>query len=221
MSTVTEPAYRKRIGYQAGLLGGFATLAAALLILGNNSTHQAIADRQAEDLLESLSQVIPDSLHDNNLLDNAILIEDTQGQPLTVYRAMKAQHLTALAYSVIGQGYAGEIKLLIGLKPDGSLIGVRVLAHAETPGLGDRIEIEKDRWITSFNGRSLDNTTAGAWRVKKDGGEFDQFSGATITPRAVVRTVHEALQFYAKHREELAVMSEDQQPEETDSEVTQ
>ena len=212
MSTVAEPAYRKRIGYQAGLLGGFATLAAALLILGNNSTHQAIDERQAEDLLDSLSQVIPDSLHDNNLLENAILIEDAQGQPLTVYRAMKAQHVTGLAYAAIGQGYAGEIKLLIGLKPDGSLIGVRVLAHAETPGLGDMIEIEKDRWIITFDGLSLSNTAASAWQVKKDGGDFDQFSGATITPRAVVRAVHEALQFFAEHRDELAVLSEDQQP---------
>ena len=99
MSTVAEPMYRKRIGYQAGLLGGFATLAAALLILGNNSTYEAIAERQAEDLLESLSQVIPGSLHDNNLLDNAILIDDATGQPLTVYRALKEQQLTGLAYA--------------------------------------------------------------------------------------------------------------------------
>ena len=220
MNTVAEPTYRKRIGYQAGLLGGFATLAAALLILGNNSTYEAIAERQAEDLLESLSQVIPDNLHDNNLLNNAILIEDAAGQPLTVYRAMKAQQLTGLAYTATGQGYAGDIKLLIGIHPDGSLIGVRVLAHAETPGLGDKIEIEKDRWITAFDGRSLRNTPAGAWQVKKDGGEFDQFSGATITPRAVVRAVHEALQFYAEYRNELAVMYEEQAPETPDSEVT-
>jgi len=219
MSTVTEPAYRKRIGYQAGLLGGFATLAAALLILGNNSTHEAIAERQAEDLLESLSQVIPDTLHDNNLLDNAILIEDAAGHPLTVYRATKDQQLTGLAYAATGQGYAGDIKLLIGIRPDGSLIGVRVLSHAETPGLGDKIEIEKDSWITSFNGRSLRNTPATAWQVRKDGGEFDQFSGATITPRAVVRAVHESLEFFSKHRNELAVMHEDQPPEHTNSEM--
>jgi electron transport complex protein RnfG len=220
MSTVAEPTYRKRIGYQAGLLGGFATLAAALLILGNNSTYEAIAERQAEDLLESLSQVIPDSLHDNNLLDNAILIDDATGQPLTVYRALKEQQLTGLAFAATGQGYACDIKLLIGIRPDGSLIGVRVLAHAETPGLGDKIEIEKDSWITAFNGRSLQNTPAKAWQVRKDGGDFDAFSGATITPRAVVRAVHQALQFFAEHRNELAVMSEVPEQDASNSEVT-
>ena len=208
MSTVAEPAYRKRIGYQAGLLGGFATLAAALLIVGNSSTHEAIAARQAEDLLESLSQVLPDELHDNNLLDNAILVERSNGQPLTIYRALKDQQLTGLAYRMGVQGYAGEIKLLLGIKPDGELIGVRVLAHAETPGLGDNIEIEKDSWILTFKGRSLSNTPTSAWGVKKDGGEFDSFSGATITPRAVVRGVHEGLQFYAAHQDELSIMSE-------------
>lgn len=221
MSTVAEPTYRKRIGYQAGLLGGFATLAAALLIIGNNSTVEPIAERQAEDLLQSLSQVIPARLHDNNLLDNAILIEDDTGQPLTIYRAMKNQQITGLAYSVTAQGYAGDIKLLLGLEPDGSLIGVRVLAHAETPGLGDKIEIEKDSWITSFNGRSLSNTAARAWQVKKDDGDFDQFSGATITPRAIVRAVHAGLQFYAGHREELVVITEEKQAKTQDSEISQ
>ncbi len=213
MTTVAEPSYRKRIGYQAGLLGGFATLAATLLILGNNSTHEAIAERRAEDLLESLSQVLPDSLHDNNLLANAILIEDNYGNPLTVYRAIKNQRISGFAYRVTGQGYAGDIQLILGVKPDGELIGVRVLAHSETPGLGDKIEIEKDNWIARFKGRSLENTSASEWRVKKDGGRFDQFSGATITPRAVIRAVHEGLEFFEAHRDELAVMA--------DNEVTQ
>lgn len=209
MTVVAEPTYRKRVGYQAILLGGFATLAAALLIIGNNSTHEAIADRQAEDLLESLSQVLPDSLHDNNLLDNAIIVDDPNGQPLTIYRAMKAQHITGFAWRVTGQGYAGDISLILGIHPDGELIGVRVLSHAETPGLGDRIEEKKDNWILGFNGHSLQNTTDTQWHVKKDGGQFDQFSGATITPRGVVKAVHDGLIFFNEHRDELAVMRQD------------
>jgi len=207
-STATEPGYRKGIGYQAILLGGFSALAAALLILGNSLTHEAIAERQAEDLLDSLSQVLPDSIHDNNLLDNAILVDDAGGNPLTIYRAMKDQQFTGFAYRVTGQGYGGKIELIMGINPQGELIGVRVLAHSETPGLGDKIEIEKDNWITGFSGRSLKNTPETAWRVKKDGGEIDQFSGATITPRAVIKAVHEGLVFFQEHRNELAVMTD-------------
>lgn len=208
MSTVAEPAYRKRIGYQAGLLGGFSTLAAALLILGYNSTHEPIEKRQAEDLLESLSQVLPDSLHDNNLLDNATIIPDRNGQPLTIYRAMREHRITGFAYRASAQGYAGNIDLMIGIDPHGELMGVRVLAHAETPGLGDKIEIAKNKWILDFNGRSLNNTSETEWHVKKDGGRFDQFSGATITPRGVVAAVHEGLKFFKAHQDELAVMTE-------------
>jgi len=208
MSTVAEPTYRKRVGYQSSLLGGFSTLAAALLMLGYNSTYEPIAQRQADDLLASLSQVLPDSLHDNNLLDNAIVIDDRGGKPLTIYRAMKDQHITGFAYRATAQGYAGEIALMLGVRPDGELLGVRVLAHAETPGLGDKIEKEKSNWILGFNGRSLSNTSESEWHVKKDGGRFDQFSGATITPRGVVKAIHDGLIFFKQHREELAVMTE-------------
>ena len=216
MSTIAEPSYRKRVGYQAGLLGGFATLAAALLILGNNSTHEAIAEREAEDLLESLSQVLPDALHDNGLLDDAILFEDDNGNPLTIYRAMKEQRLTGFAYRATAQGYAGEIQLLLGVKPGGELIGVRVLSHSETPGLGDKIEVRKDDWILDFTGRSLTNTADTEWAVKKDGGHFDQFSGATITPRAIVRAVHKSLTFFDANRNELAVLrNKEEAPDQT------
>jgi len=212
VTTTAEPTYRKRIGYQAGLLGGFATLAAALLILGDDSTHRAIADRRAEDLRESLAQVLPDSMHDNNLLDNAIVIEQRNAAPLTIYRAMKAQHITGFAWRVSGQGYGGAINLVLGVDPSGKLIGVRALSHTETPGLGDKIEVKKSPWILGFNGLSLHNTPDPDWRVKKDGGRFDQFSGATITPRGVVKAVHQGLAFFKAHRDELSVMARDTPP---------
>jgi len=121
---------------------------------------------------------------------------------------MKDQHITGFAYRATAQGYAGEIALMLGVRPDGELLGVRVLAHAETPGLGDKIEKEKSTWILGFNGRSLSNTSESEWHVKKDGGRFDQFSGATITPRGVVKAIHDGLIFFKQHREELAVMTE-------------
>lgn len=208
MTTVATPTYRKRIGYQAALLGGFATLAAALLIVGNDSTHEAITERHAEDLLASLSQVIPAQLHDNDLLANAVSVEGGDGRPLIIYRAMKDQHITGFAWRTTAQGYAGAIDVLLGVDAAGELLGVRVLAHAETPGLGDKIEVQKSPWILDFGGLSLDNTPEADWRVKKDGGRFDQFSGATITPRAVVKAVHEGLRYFREHRDELAVMNE-------------
>lgn len=201
---VLEPSYRKRIGYQAMLLGGMATLCSTALVLGDHRTHAAIAERFAEDLQANLSQVIPAELHDNNLLDDTLqLPAASNGQAHTVYRALENGEVSAVAFEVVGQGYAGDITCLMAVGRDGQLLGVRVVAHAETPGLGDKIELAKNDWILSFNGHSLENTTAAQWHVKKDGGVFDQFSGATITPRAVVEAVHDGLQFFDSHRSTL------------------
>ncbi|MDD1651077.1 MAG: RnfABCDGE type electron transport complex subunit G, partial [Methylococcaceae bacterium] len=96
----------------------------------------------------------------------------------------------------------GPITLMMGIDKSGTVLGVRVVAHAETPGLGDKIEREKSPWVLAFDQRSLTNTPPERWRVKKDGGDFDQFAGATITPRAVVRGVEAGLQLFRKHRSE-------------------
>jgi H+/Na+-translocating ferredoxin:NAD+ oxidoreductase subunit G len=208
MNTVSEPGYRKRLGYQAGLLGGFALLSAALLIIGNLSTHAAIEERLDEDLRSSLERVIPSTLYTNNLLDGPLLVADAQGRPVQIYRGIKAHQVTAVAFRIFGNGYAGEIELILGLDSDGRILGVRVLSHAETPGLGDKIEERKSDWILGFNGRPLENTTSAQWRVKKDGGEFDQFTGATITPRGVVKAIHQGLDFYRQHRGELLALSQ-------------
>jgi electron transport complex protein RnfG len=101
------------------------------------------------------------------------------------------------------QGYSGTIRLLVGIDATGAVTGVRVLAHAETPGLGDKVDVRVSDWILGFNGRSLQNPDTSGWRVRKDGGDFDQFVGATITPRAVVGAVHDALQFFAANRDAL------------------
>ena len=202
MSNQSRPAYQNRIIYHTGLLGGFATLAAALLVLGNITTLAPIAERQAEDMRASLSQVIQPGIHDNNLLDNQITLQHDD-QKIDVYRAVKDGKVTGVAYRVYGYGYAGEIVLMMGIDSNGKILGVRVLSHAETPGLGDKIEAAKDDWIFSFNSLSLSNTPAAMWAVKKDGGRFDQFSGATITPRAVVKAVKSGLDLFHAHKEEL------------------
>jgi electron transport complex protein RnfG len=208
MATETEPAYRKRLGYQAGLLGGFALLCTALLLVGNIATHAVIDRRLEEDLQSSLARVIPAQLHDNNLLEGSLAVADRQGTPVRVYRGTRNGQVSALAFRITGQGYSGEIDLILGLDSDGRILGVRVLSHSETPGLGDRIEDTKSDWILGFNGLSLENTPAEQWHVKKDGGRIDQFSGATITPRAVVKAIHEGLEFFQRHRGELLAMSQ-------------
>ena len=204
MNTVASPQYRQRVGYQAGLLGGFALVAAALLVMGDIATRDAIAEREAEDLLASLAQVIPPALHDNDLLaDTLVLANDTADGALTVYRARQGFDVTAVAFSVTGKGYAGPIEILLGIDPAGRVLGARVLSHTETPGLGDKIEIARNDWITSFDGRSLGDPPAAEWAVKRDDGIFDQFSGATVTPRAVVQAIRGGLETFASYRDTL------------------
>ncbi|MCG7986323.1 MAG: electron transport complex subunit RsxG [Candidatus Thiodiazotropha weberae] len=215
MSTPKEPQYRKRVGYQAVLLGGFSTLATALLVAGNIATKDDIKARQKEDLLRSLNQVVPTEYYDSDLLDQPLSIADKRGDNLTVYRGLQGMQVNALAWEVVGKGYAGDIRLIMGVNAEGEVLGVRVLSHAETPGLGDKIEVAKDDWILGFNNHSLVNTSNQQWRVKKDGGEFDQFSGATITPRAIVIAVHDGLIFFQQHTDELLrppVINSDDEP---------
>jgi electron transport complex protein RnfG len=202
MTTVANPTYRERVGYQAGLLGGFAMVAAALLVMGDIATHAAIEQRQAEDLLASLSQVLPADLHDNDLLADSLTLVTDAGE-VTVYRALQGLAVSGVAFETLGQGYAGPIRVLLGIDANGRVLGARVLAHTETPGLGDKIEVARDDWILSFDGKSLGEPPAARWAVQKDGGVFDQFSGATITPRAVVSAVKDGLALFAAHRDTL------------------
>ena len=185
------------------ILGVFCLGFALVLAITDRLTEKDIIARALEDRLNSLSQVIPENIHDNNLVTDAIVMKDAQGNEITVYRATKAGNVTGLAYEIFGSGYAGRIKLMLGIDAEGKVLGVRVLAHKETPGLGDKIEVAKSKWILDFDGKSLSSPPADKWAVKKDGGVFDQFAGATITPRAVMKAVKGGLDFFAAHREEI------------------
>ena len=197
---------RQRLDYQTYLLAAAGLVASLLLGFADLATQGSIERRQAEDLLATLEQVLPSDLHDNDLLQDVKTVSDTQngtgGTP--VYLARKGGKVTAVAFKWIATGgYSGPVSLVVGVYRDGAILGVRVIAHAETPGLGDKIDKSKSDWILSFDGRSLENTAAGRWRVKKDGGDFDQFAGATITPRAVVHGVQAGMEFFQRHRAEL------------------
>jgi len=199
---------RPQLKFQTGVLAGFALLAAILLGFADLATRGVIQQRLQEDLQASLEQVVPAELHDNNLLQNSVLIASADAnigaEQTEVYLAKKHGEITAACFKFVApDGYAGPISLVMGIDRNGEILGVRVIAHVETPGLGDKIEISKSKWVLSFNGKSLHNLTVEQWAVKKDGGSFDQFSGATITPRKVVQAIRRGLEFYQTHQAEL------------------
>ena len=190
------------------LLAVFAVVGTGLVAYTFDNTREQIAANQREALLRSLHAIIPPERHDNDLFADTIQVTDRQllgsRDPVTVYRARKNGRPVAAALTATAPaGYGGAIELLVAIRYDGTVAGVRVIDHRETPGLGDGIEIEKSDWISGFDGRSLEDPPAARWRVKKDGGEFDQFTGATIPPRAVVTAVRNALIYFRTHRREL------------------
>lgn len=189
--------------YPAILLGLLSLLAAGLLGGGNLSTREEIKRRLEEDLRISIAQVVPEDLHDNNLIQSSFVMNGPGGLPTVIYQGMRNGKITAVAYSVISYGYSGKIDTIMAVDPEGKILGVRVLSHTETPGLGDKIEASKSDWVLGFSGLSLDAPPAEQWAVKKDGGHFDQFSGATITPRAVVKAVKSGLDFFQKNKDKL------------------
>ena len=190
---------REKIAYQPILLGVFALLASGALAWASSATGDAIAAAEAKDLRDSLAEVLPAGLADNDFLKDTLAI-DKAGHPVTIYRARNAGAVKAAVFQVAERGYAGEISILMAVDAEGHTLGVRVLKHAETPGLGDKIEVAKDNWILGFTGKSLTDPSPENWKVQRDGGVFDQFSGATITPRAVVKTIYRGLNFFERHR---------------------
>ncbi len=212
MAVFMEPAHleqlRPQLSYQAGVLAVFALLASILLGFADLATRSVIQMRLAEDLKASLEAVVPADLYDNDLLGDTLVLPSAGanlGQAETVfYLAKKQGEVNAVCFKFIApDGYAGPISLVMGVDKQGEILGVRVMAHVETPGLGDKIEISKSKWVLSFNGKSLDNLSVAEWAVKKDGGVFDQFAGATITPRKVVQAIKRGLDLYRSHQARL------------------
>jgi H+/Na+-translocating ferredoxin:NAD+ oxidoreductase subunit G len=159
----------------------------------------ALEQRRAEE--KALLEIVPRDRHDNSMLDDTIPVgPESTGLDLKearrIYLARQGEDIVAAILPVRApDGYSGEISLIVGVNVDGSIAGVRALNHKETPGLGDKVDIKKSDWVLGFNGRSLDNPQPARWAVKKDKGVFDQFTGATITPRAVVAATLRALQY--------------------------
>lgn len=192
----------------SGLLLIFAGIATAMLTTTFDLTRSEITHNEQQAKRALIAQVLPAMLHDNDLLESAISLpaDDMLGTRTSSHAwiARKQGQATGVVLEAIApDGYSGDIALLIGMSADGRIIGVRVTAHKETPGLGDYIEITKSRWISQFDGKSLTEPADPGWKVQRDGGSFDARAGATITPRAVVKTVHGALHYFVRHRADL------------------
>jgi len=203
MPGVLVPSYRQRLSYHAGLLGGICFLVSVLLIIGNLETRGRIADHVDEERRATLAQVLPPGLYDNQPLAEARQLpqEGVFIAPPTLYPATREGAYSGAALQTAVFGWGSEIQFILGVNAAGAITGVRVISHRETPGLGDKIDISRDNWITRFDGHSLANTSESEWAVKKDGGVFDQFTGATITPRALVRGIHQSLVVLDRERQ--------------------
>ena len=198
----------KYMGRSAILLGLFALVGTGIVAVIFTGTEDRIAAAERAFMLRSLNAVIPSPSYDNDIFTDTINVNSVEllgtTDKVPVFRARKNGKPVALAIiPVAPEGYVGPIKLLVAISVDGTVLGVRVLSHRETPGLGDGIEEKRTDWILGFDGHSLSNPEGKGWRVRRDGGKFDQFTGATITPRAVVKAVHNALKYFERNRDRL------------------
>ena len=196
------------------ILGLFAVATVGMIAVTQQTTAERISEAQRRVQLSALNEIVPHDQHDNDLLTDSFSVQDRQylslSAPADAYRARQGERVSAVILPVVApDGYSGRIDLLVGIRADGSIAGVRSVSHRETPGLGDKIDAGKSQWILSFNGKSLSMPIPEQWAVKKDGGQFDQFTGATITPRAVVKAVYQALTYFDQHRAALLQLDEE------------
>lgn len=198
------------IEYKNGfVLGGCTAIAIAIIVLAFNLTRAPIEKTAKNQLQSNLSQLLITDSYDNNPATDIIFINDPAlggNEKQAVYRARALGNPTGAVLSIEApDGYNGSINLLIGFNFDGSIVAVRVTSHQETPGLGDDIDEQRSNWIHAFDNLSPTLMQSGDWEVKKNGGSFDQFTGATITPRAVIQAVQKAAKWYLNNRDQLFV----------------
>ena len=191
---------------RSSMLLGLIALLGTLLLAGiNDLTKDRIIQQDRQRVLQQLNEIVPVDSYNNDLLSDLIEVNKPSvfrsPIPVTIYRARMDDEPTAvMLITTAPDGYNGNIRLLIGIRYDGTVLGVRVISHKETPGLGDPIEIEKSDWVLGFNQTTLQQPDQQGWAVKRDGGQFDQFTGATISPRAVVKAVHTALLYFDNNK---------------------
>jgi electron transport complex protein RnfG len=206
--TIAQSILKNSIG-----LAIFAFITAGVIAITQQTTAERIDFNIAEAQAKALYEITPKETVDNDILNDSVSLLSSTGNAFNnlqllgpidkkskIFFAKLNGNTHTLIYPTIApDGYTAAIKLLIGIKSDGSIAGVRIVDHKETPGLGDKVELKKSNWVLSFEGKSLNIPVIEKWKVKKDGGEFDQFTGATITPRAVVNAIRNTLVFHQEN----------------------
>lgn len=208
---------RDVISRNALLLGLFAAAATAGIAGTYLGTKDIIAEQKRKAEQAALVEIVPLSRHNNSMLDDTITVDDKKYLQLThsksIYVAKQdGEVVSFIIPAVAPEGYTTSMDLIVGVNLDGSIAGVRVLNHKETPGLGDKVELSKSDWVLSFNGKSLSNPEPSGWAVKKDKGEFDQFTGATITPRAITKAVYQTLLYFQANKASLIAQAQQSTP---------
>ena len=198
----------RKVSITASTMIIFSLVASAALSISYFLTKTPIEESDARAKRMFLNQVVPSNLYDNNLVKDTISVEPNpliaNKKNIDIYRAKKNNQVVAVIIETIApDGYSGEIKTLVGIGQKDKILGVRVITHKETPGLGDYIEVDKSHWIKNFNLKSLDEMGEKEWAVKKDGGDFDYVSGATITARAVVKSTYKSLLYVKENKKRL------------------
>ncbi|MDG1495459.1 MAG: electron transport complex subunit RsxG [Porticoccaceae bacterium] len=204
----------KSMGFNSIVLALFALVTSLILATTNELTYERIEQSEREAAQRALLEIIPLERHDNDMLMDVQPVPEQywatlglkKGGSIHIARD-QGQPVAAIIPAVTPDGYSGAISMIIGINFNGSIAGVRVVEHRETPGLGDKVDLKKSDWILSFNGKSLVNPQADGWKVKKEGGEYDAFTGATITPRAVINQVLKTLQYFEDDRERLLAIA--------------
>lgn len=197
----------------------FAVIGTAILASTFFLTYDAIKKSEEAEKLKLIMQIVPSALFDNDIIQDTLTIP---ASPLlgtedatTAYRARLKDEPSAVVLETIApDGYSGKITLILAVRANGELAGVRVVSHKETPGLGDYIDIQKSPWIKGFDGKSREVYKDADWKVKKDGGQFEYMAGATITPRAIVKAVNKALVYFGENRDKLFAASEPKEKKE-------
>jgi Na+-translocating ferredoxin:NAD+ oxidoreductase subunit G len=184
-----------------------AALTAVIAVVAGITRERIVHNEQAW-ITQRLDALVPPAMHDNDLLADSIAVTSPDllgsAQPVRIYRARRGgAPVAALIRAIAPDGYRGPIELLVAIGLDGRLIGVQVIRHNETPGLGDAFESRDVHWLGRFRGRSLTDPPTQRWTVRRDGGDFDAFTGATITPRAIIKAVRNALDYYQRNSQRI------------------
>ena len=186
----------------------FAVAGTAILAFTFSLTHELIVKTEEAAKLKLIMQIVPQALFDNDIIGDTVAVAASKqlgtDRPTTAYRARLQGKPSAVVLEAIApDGYSGKISLIIAIREDATITGVRVVSHKETPGLGDYIDFARNRWISLFDGASHARYKEDGWKVKKDGGQFDYMAGATISPRAIIKATHKALHYYEENRSQL------------------